>query len=130
MLGLESDLATTVWMLPIIYIILMLLRYALVALFRPLFILIKGDINNQECIFVTFAGLRGSASLIMGSAVVTQQFALYAGTPETFPVRGVTCQGQSAVPSARVFTGILAWSCILPAVALLFWLTTCLTSTR
>lgn len=87
-LGLESDLATTVWMLPIIYIILMLLRYALVALFRPLFILIKGDINNQECIFVTFAGLRGSASLIMGSAVVTQQFALYAGTPETFPVRG------------------------------------------
>lgn len=75
-------------MLPIIYIILMLLRYALTALFRPLFILIKGDINNQECIFVTFAGLRGSASLIMGSAVVTQQFALYAGTPETFPVRG------------------------------------------
>lgn len=86
-LGLENDLSTTLWMLPIIYIILMLLRFGLTAMFRPLFMLIKGDINTNECIFVTFAGLRGSASLIMGSAVVTQQFATYAGQPDTFSVR-------------------------------------------
>lgn len=74
-------------MLPIIYIILMLLRFGLTAMFRPLFLLIKGDINMKEMVFVTVAGLRGSASLIMGSAVVTQQFAKVAGTPETFSVR-------------------------------------------
>lgn len=85
-LGLDHDLSTTLWMMPVIYIILMLLRFGLTAMFRPLFMLIKGDINTKECIFMTFAGLRGSASLIMGSAVVTQQFATYAGQPDTFSV--------------------------------------------
>lgn len=85
--GLQHDFETTLWMLPVIYIILMLLRFGLTAMFRPLFLLIKGDINMKEMVFVTVAGLRGSASLIMGSAVVTQQFSKVAGTPETFSVR-------------------------------------------
>jgi NhaP-type Na+/H+ or K+/H+ antiporter len=84
--GLENDLATTLWMLPIIYIILVILRFALSSAFRPLFMLIKGDINTKEMIFLTAAGLRGSASLIMGSAVVTQQFSKVSGSPETFSV--------------------------------------------
>eukprot|EP00775_Hariotina_reticulata_P013876 gene13876-13995_t len=60
-------------MLPVIYIILMLVRFVLTIAFRPLFIAIKGDMTFRECIFVCAAGLRGSASLIMGSAVVTDQ---------------------------------------------------------
>lgn len=39
--GLNHDLETTLWLLPIIYIILTLLRFGLSSLFRPLFILIK-----------------------------------------------------------------------------------------
>lgn len=85
--GLQHDLETTLWLLPIIYIILMLLRFGLTVLFRPVYILARGDINMRETTFITVAGLRGSASLIMGSAVVTQQFAKVAGTPETFSVR-------------------------------------------
>lgn len=84
--GQSHDLETTLWLLPIIFIILTLLRFALTAVFRPLYILVKGDINMRETLFVTVAGLRGSASLIMGSAVVTQQFNKVAGTEETFSV--------------------------------------------
>lgn len=86
--GQSHDLETTLWLLPIIFIILTLLRFCLTAVFRPLYILVKGDINMRETVFITVAGLRGSASLIMGSAVVTQQFAKVAGTAETFSVSG------------------------------------------
>jgi NhaP-type Na+/H+ or K+/H+ antiporter len=88
--GKGQSLETTLWLLPIIFIILTLLRFALTAVFRPLYILVKGDINMKETLFVTAAGLRGSASLIMGSAVVTQQFIKVAGTAETFSVRAAS----------------------------------------
>lgn len=48
-----------------------------------------GGINTKEMMFVTVAGLRGSVTLIMGSAVVTQQFSKVAGLPETFSVGAV-----------------------------------------
>jgi hypothetical protein len=60
------------WMLPIIYIILTLLRFVLVAAFRPLYLAAGGDIGVRETVFITMAGLRGSASLIMGQAVVVE----------------------------------------------------------
>jgi hypothetical protein len=44
--GLNHDLETTLWLLPIIYIILTLLRFGLSSMFRPLFILIK--VCNQS----------------------------------------------------------------------------------
>ncbi len=70
----QSDaFAKTLWMVPIIYIILSLLRFALIALFRPLFIASKGDLSFKEAAFVAVAGLRGSVSLIMGQAVVTER---------------------------------------------------------
>lgn len=67
----------------------------------------QGDINTREMLFVTMAGLRGSASLIMGSAVVTQQFAEVSGSPETFSV-GAVLAGS---------TRMLWCSCLLAAVA-------------
>jgi NhaP-type Na+/H+ and K+/H+ antiporter len=78
-----KDLAFTLWMMPVIYIILSLLRFGLTMAFRPLFIAIKGDMSFRECIFICAAGLRGSASLIMGSAVVTYQMH---GSSNTFNV--------------------------------------------
>eukprot|EP00882_Tetradesmus_deserticola_P021824 GHRQ01023626.1.p1 GENE.GHRQ01023626.1~~GHRQ01023626.1.p1 ORF type:complete len:386 (+),score=167.11 GHRQ01023626.1:523-1680(+) len=78
-----KDLIFTLWMMPIIYIILTLLRFGFTMAFRPLFIAIKGDMSFRECIFLCAAGLRGSASLIMGSAVVTYQMH---GTSKTFNV--------------------------------------------
>lgn len=69
----HNDLEVTLWMLPIIYIILTIIRFVLTMAFRPLFIAIKGDMSVKEGIFVCAAGLRGSASLIMGSAVVTSE---------------------------------------------------------
>ncbi|KAF8065728.1 NHX8 [Scenedesmus sp. PABB004] len=85
----RGDLATTLWMVPIIYAILMLLRFGLTAAFRPLFIAIRGDMSFSECIFITVAGLRGSASLIMGSAVVTYQTSGTKGAPEFSVVKAM-----------------------------------------
>eukprot|EP00879_Flechtneria_rotunda_P004544 GHRR01004799.1.p1 GENE.GHRR01004799.1~~GHRR01004799.1.p1 ORF type:complete len:1688 (+),score=648.93 GHRR01004799.1:153-5216(+) len=84
--GDHSDLPTTLWMLPIIFIVLTLLRFGLTFAFRPLFILMRGDLSFKECIFVCAAGLRGSASLIMGSAVVTEQLHTVVQPDTTFDV--------------------------------------------
>eukprot|EP00878_Enallax_costatus_P002544 GHUV01002726.1.p1 GENE.GHUV01002726.1~~GHUV01002726.1.p1 ORF type:complete len:958 (+),score=224.31 GHUV01002726.1:205-3078(+) len=85
-----NDLEVTLWMLPIIYIILCLVRFVLIVAFRPLFIAIKGDMSFKECVFICVAGLRGSASLIMGSAVVTHEL-------------GVTSEAFSVVKAMMVF---------------------------
>jgi hypothetical protein len=69
----------------------------------------QGDINTKEMLFVTMAGLRGSASLIMGSAVVTQQFSKVSGSPDTFSV-GVVAAGS-------ICRGVVAGCCLLEAVA-------------
>lgn len=53
--------------------------------FRPLFIAIKGDMTFKECIFICVAGLRGSASLIMGSAIVTHELG---ASTDSFSVSG------------------------------------------
>ena len=68
-----ADMAHTLWMLPVIYVALNLLRFILTVAFRPLFIAVRGDINTREAVFVSAAGLRGSVSLIMGQAVVTDR---------------------------------------------------------
>ncbi|KAI8472713.1 MAG: Sodium/hydrogen exchanger family-domain-containing protein [Monoraphidium minutum] len=68
----RSELWRTLWMLPIIYVILMLMRLGLTLAFRPLFKAIHGDLTFRDCTFLTMAGLRGGASLIMGQAVVTE----------------------------------------------------------
>lgn len=85
----SNDFQVTLWMLPIIYIILCLVRFILTMAFRPLFIAIKGDMSFKECIFVCVAGLRGSASLIMGSAVVTHE--LHGAVEESFSVSSLCC---------------------------------------
>jgi NhaP-type Na+/H+ and K+/H+ antiporter len=59
-------------MLPVIFVILTVVRFVLIILFRPVYIAVGGDISFKETIFITAAGLRGSASLIMGQAVVVE----------------------------------------------------------
>jgi NhaP-type Na+/H+ or K+/H+ antiporter len=82
-------------MLPVLYVILMLLRFILTVVFRPVYMSAGGDMSMRECAFVCVAGLRGAASLIMGSAVVTWQTEGSRGTAaETFSVRcseGASC---------------------------------------
>ena len=68
----RQGLITMLWMLPVIFLILSVVRFALIFLFRPVYIAVGGDISFKETIFMTAAGLRGSASLIMGQAVVVE----------------------------------------------------------
>jgi NhaP-type Na+/H+ and K+/H+ antiporter len=99
-----KDLAFTLWMMPVIYIILTLLRFGFTMALRPLYIAIKGDMSFRECIFVCAAGLRGSASLIMGSAVVTYQMH---STSNTFNV------SQCNIPWASCWVFCVAlYSCV------------------
>jgi hypothetical protein len=48
------------------------MRFVLTIAFRPLFILTKRDLTFVDSAFVTMAGLRGSVSLIMSQAIVTE----------------------------------------------------------
>lgn len=101
----NEDLYTALYMMPVIYVILCLLRFVLTMAFRPLFIAIKGDMSFRECIFICAAGLRGSASLIMGSAVVTYQMH---GNVQSFNVSGVAVQHLSTAGTCG--------GCLLPSV--------------
>lgn len=50
-------------------------RFILTALFKPMFKVFLGDISWRELLFATAAGLRGSVSLILAQAVVTDELA-------------------------------------------------------
>lgn len=50
-------------------------RFVLTAFFRPMFKIFLGDITWRELVFATAAGLRGSVSLILAQAVVTDESA-------------------------------------------------------
>lgn len=52
-----------------------LARFILTALFKPMFKVFLGDISWRELLFATAAGLRGSVSLILAQAVVTDELA-------------------------------------------------------
>ena len=68
-------LASTIWRLPLIYIFMFIARFILTALFKPMFKVFLGDISWRELVFATAAGLRGSVSLILAQAVVTDELA-------------------------------------------------------
>ena len=69
----SAVLASTIWRLPLIYIFMFIARFILTALFRPMFKVFLGDISWRELTFATAAGLRGSVSLILAQAVVTDE---------------------------------------------------------
>lgn len=64
-------LANTIWRLPLIYIFMFVFRFLLTAAFQPLFKVFLGDVSWRELVFATVGGLRGSVSLILAQAVVT-----------------------------------------------------------
>ena len=71
----SAVLASTIWRLPLIYIFMFVARFILTALFKPMFKVFLGDISWRELLFATAAGLRGSVSLILAQAVVTDELA-------------------------------------------------------
>lgn len=75
-------LASTIWRLPLIYIFMFIVRFVLTALFRPMFRIFLGDLTWRELLFATSAGLRGSVSLILAQAVVTDAQAGSTGNNE------------------------------------------------
>jgi len=163
------DLWRTLWMLPIIYVILMVKRLLLTLAFRPLFKAIKGDLVRlgaswvdcsggvgrggrrgralpslystaqqraphhsslcslhsshpptqihtphpaqtlRDATFLTVAGLRGSASLIMGQAVVTE-VQMY----KTDPVRCCRALFNLVVVGALESFPVVVLSCTHP----------------
>lgn len=69
----EGQLAAftgTLWRFPLVYLIIFIVRFLLICLFRPLFRLSRQDLPFMEIAFATVAGLRGSVSLILTQAVV------------------------------------------------------------
>ena len=60
----------TLWRFPLVYLIIFIVRFLLICLFRPLFRLSRQDLPFKEIAFATVAGLRGSVSLILTQAVV------------------------------------------------------------
>jgi NhaP-type Na+/H+ or K+/H+ antiporter len=75
-------LERTVWSyvaIPVIYLAMMLIRTGCTALFNPLFSVLGEPLSWQEILFVGWAGLRGSVSLIMVSAFVAGSSFVFAG---------------------------------------------------
>ena len=66
-------LASTLWRLPLIYLAMFIARFVLTTMFRPMFKIFLGDMGWKETTFATAAGLRGSVSLILAQAVVTDE---------------------------------------------------------
>ena len=77
-----SDFTGTLWRFPLVYLAIFGVRFALIALFRPLFRLSRQDLPFKEIAFATVAGLRGSVSLILAQAVVIDP-ATHSGDPQT-----------------------------------------------
>ncbi|GMH41236.1 hypothetical protein BSKO_09146 [Bryopsis sp. KO-2023] len=67
----SSAFVTTFMWVPVIYVAIFAFRFALITLFSPLLRLFRAPISFKAIIFVSFAGLRGSLSLIMAQTVVT-----------------------------------------------------------
>jgi len=61
---------STLWRFPLVYIFMFLIRFLLMAIFRPLFKITRQDLSFKEIAFACVAGLRGSVSLIMAQARV------------------------------------------------------------
>lgn len=69
-----SNFKRTAWSyvaIPLIYLFMVLIRSACVGLFNPLFKALGEGLSPAEIVFIGFAGLRGSVSLIMVSAFAT-----------------------------------------------------------
>ena len=84
-----SAFTGTLWRFPLVYLFIFMVRFALIALFRPLFRLSRQDLPFTEIAFATVAGLRGSVSLILAQAVVIDP-AARSGDP-TSVVRARPC---------------------------------------
>ncbi len=61
-----------------------IIRFLFMVLLRPLFWISGMDFNLKEATFATAAGLRGSVSLILIQAVITELHATQSG-PDTVP---------------------------------------------
>ncbi len=59
---------STLWRFPLVYVFMFLIRFLLMAVFRPLFKITRQDLSFKEIAFACVAGLRGSVSLIMAQA--------------------------------------------------------------
>jgi len=59
---------STLWRFPLVYVFMFLIRFLLMAIFRPLFKITRQDLSFKEIAFACVAGLRGSVSLIMAQA--------------------------------------------------------------
>ncbi|KAL0021928.1 hypothetical protein WJX79_007439 [Trebouxia sp. C0005] len=67
-----SEAAAALWRLPLIYIVFNCIRFIVIFALRPLFKLLHRDLSTKEIVFASIAGLRGSVSLIMAQAFVTE----------------------------------------------------------
>ncbi|KAL0035986.1 hypothetical protein WJX77_010179 [Trebouxia sp. C0004] len=67
-----SEAAAALWRLPLIYIVFNCIRFIVIFALRPLFKLLHRDLSTKEVVFASIAGLRGSVSLIMAQAFVTE----------------------------------------------------------
>ncbi|KAL0054880.1 hypothetical protein WJX82_003714 [Trebouxia sp. C0006] len=67
-----SEAAAALWRLPLIYIVFNCIRFIVIFSLRPLFKLLHRDLSTKEVVFASIAGLRGSVSLIMAQAFVTE----------------------------------------------------------
>ncbi|BDA42347.1 probable Na(+)/H(+) antiporter NhaH at N-terminal half [Coccomyxa sp. Obi] len=84
--GQLAAFAGTLWRFPLVYLIIFIVRFLLICLFRPLFRLSRQDLPFTEIAFATVAGLRGSVSLILTQAVVVDPATRNAG-PEVTKIK-------------------------------------------
>ncbi len=67
-----AEYVATVFLSIPVWIMVFVIRFVLLILFKPLYWLAKSDLNMREIAFITFSGLRGCVTLIMAQAVVTE----------------------------------------------------------
>ncbi|KAK9819620.1 hypothetical protein WJX72_000338 [[Myrmecia] bisecta] len=68
--GQAHVLVTALWELPLVWLVMFAIRFVLLGIFQPLFRVMRSKLSLRDMIFTTAAGLRGSISLILASAVV------------------------------------------------------------
>lgn len=93
--GQLSAFTGTLWRFPLVYLIIFIVRFLLICLFRPLFRLSRQDLPFKEIAFATVAGLRGSVSLILTQAVVVDPASRNAGPEVTVRQRCLSLQCTS-----------------------------------
>jgi len=68
----KNDLFSSLWRAPLVWLMLNVLRFLIIVAFKPLFWVGKAPLTLRDCLFCAGSGLRGSVSLILAQAVVTE----------------------------------------------------------